>query len=62
MVLAQAGMEARLMLRNGEQLLLAVVIPVIVLVGGVAGADHLGLDLRPPRRSTSSPRACWRWR
>jgi ABC-2 type transport system permease protein len=45
MVAAQAAMEARLMLRNGEQLLLAVVIPVIVLIGGVQGADHLGLDL-----------------
>jgi ABC-2 type transport system permease protein len=33
------------MLRNGEQLLLAVVIPVIVLIGGVRGADALGLDL-----------------
>ena len=43
-VLTQAAMESRLMLRNGEQLLLAVVIPVIVLVGGVAGADALGLD------------------
>ena len=43
-VLAQAGMEARLMLRNGEQLLLAVVIPAIVLVGGVTGADRIGLD------------------
>jgi len=43
MVLAQAAMEARLMLRNGEQLLLAVVIPVIVLVGGVTGARHIGL-------------------
>jgi ABC-2 type transport system permease protein len=43
MVLAQASMEARLMLRNGEQLLLAVVIPVIVLVGGVSGAHHVGL-------------------
>jgi ABC-2 type transport system permease protein len=42
-VLAQAGMESRLMLRNGEQLLLAVVIPVVVLVGGVEGAKHLGL-------------------
>lgn len=31
------------MLRNGEQLLLAVVIPVIVLVGGVEGAQHLDL-------------------
>jgi ABC-2 type transport system permease protein len=45
MVAAQAAMEARLMLRNGEQLLLAVVIPVIVLVGGVNGAERLGLDL-----------------
>ena len=45
MVLAQARMEARLMLRNGEQLLLAIVIPVIVLVGGVAAAGRLGLDL-----------------
>lgn len=44
-VLAQASMEARLMLRNGEQLLLAVVIPVIVLVGGVQGADHVGISL-----------------
>lgn len=44
-VVAQARMEARLMLRNGEQLLLAIVIPVIVLVGGVLGAERLGLDL-----------------
>jgi ABC-2 type transport system permease protein len=42
-VAAQAAMESRLMLRNGEQLLLAVVIPVIVLVGGVAGAHHIGI-------------------
>ncbi|MDQ6686810.1 MAG: ABC transporter permease [Actinomycetota bacterium] len=45
MVAAQAAMESRLMLRNGEQLLLAVVIPVVVLVGGVEGAHHLGLHL-----------------
>ena len=43
-VLAQASMETRLMVRNGEQLLLAVVIPVIVLIGGVRGAAHLGLE------------------
>jgi ABC-2 type transport system permease protein len=42
-VAAQAAIEARLMLRNGEQLLLAVVIPVIVLVGGVSGAHRIGL-------------------
>ena len=43
-VLAQAGMEARLMMRNGEQLLLAVVIPVIVLIGSVKGASRVGLE------------------
>ncbi len=43
-VLTQASMEARLMLRNGEQLLLAVVIPVIVLVAGVRGAERIDLD------------------
>src|SRR4029077_13269442 len=47
-VLAQASMEARLMLRNGEQLLLAVVIPVIVLIGGVRGAEPRGIEF--PRR------------
>ena len=48
-VLAQATMESRLMMRNGEQLLLAVVIPVIVLLGGVVAAAHidLGLSERP---------------
>ncbi|MHB1801469.1 MAG: ABC transporter permease [Actinomycetes bacterium] len=34
-VLAHAGHELRLQLRNGEQLLLTVVIPILVLVGGV---------------------------
>ncbi|WP_017557472.1 ABC transporter permease [Nocardiopsis baichengensis] len=33
MVAAQAGMELRIMLRNGEQLLLTMVIPVLLLVG-----------------------------
>jgi len=42
-VFAQAKMEARLMVRNGEQLLLAVVIPVLVLVGGVVGAHRVGI-------------------
>ncbi|MEJ7833716.1 MAG: ABC transporter permease [Nocardioides sp.] len=54
-VLAQAGMEARLMLRNGEQLLLAVVIPVIVLVGGVKGAARIGLDLTGPAVDVLTP-------
>ena len=44
-VRAQAGMETKLLLRNGEQLLIAVVIPVIVLVGGVLASRHLDLKL-----------------
>lgn len=55
MVLAQAGMEARLMLRNGEQLLLAVVIPVIVLIGGVMGSDRIGLDFTRSAVDTLTP-------
>ena len=47
-VLAQAAMESRLMLRNGEQLLLAVVIPVIVL-------DRRGHGGRPPRPRPLAP-------
>lgn len=54
-VVAQAGMEARLMLRNGEQLLLAVVIPVIVLIGGVRGSDSIGLDLSHPPVDVFTP-------
>ena len=37
-------METKLLLRNGEQLLLAVVIPLLVLVGAVRGAPRLDLD------------------
>jgi ABC-2 type transport system permease protein len=44
-VRAQARMETRLLLRNGEQLLLAVVIPVLVLVGGVVALSHVDLSL-----------------
>lgn len=36
-VLAQAAFEARMVLRNGEQVLVAVVIPVLALVGLVQG-------------------------
>ena len=43
------------MLRNGEQLLLAVVIPVIVLVGMVRGADRLGLDYDHPAVDVVTP-------
>jgi ABC-2 type transport system permease protein len=55
MVLAQARMESRLILRNGEQLLLAVVIPVIVLVGGVTGAKHVGLHFAHPPVDVFTP-------
>jgi ABC-2 type transport system permease protein len=48
MILAQARMESRLIVRNGEQLLLAVVIPVLVLVGIVKGAGQLGLHYDHP--------------
>lgn len=44
-VRAQARMEALLMLRNGEQLLLAVVIPLVVLVGGLYAADRVDLGI-----------------
>ncbi len=48
MVLAQAAMETRLLLRNGEQVLLAVVIPLLVLIGGVLAGDRFDLtDGRP---------------
>ena len=44
-VLAQVSMESRLLLRNGEQLLLAVVIPVLVLFGGVMAVEYADLSL-----------------
>lgn len=43
-VLAQTTMETRLLVRNGEQLLLAIVIPLLVLVGGALAAERVGLD------------------
>ena len=55
MVAAQAAMEARLMLRNGEQLLLAVVIPVIVLVGGVEGSHRMGISFSHPAVDVFTP-------
>ncbi len=44
-VVAQAGLESRLLLRNGEQLLLALVIPVLVLLAGVLAVGRLDLSL-----------------
>ncbi|GAA1923641.1 ABC transporter permease [Nocardioides marmoribigeumensis] len=54
-VLAQARMEARLMLRNGEQLLLALAIPVLVLVGGVAAIERQNLSLSHTAIDTLAP-------
>ena len=48
MVAAQARIETRLLLRNAEQLLLALVIPVLVLIGGHAAGGLL--DPGPGRR------------
>jgi ABC-2 type transport system permease protein len=55
MVLAQARMETRLLLRNGEQLLLAVVIPLIVLVAGISGAEHFDLTFSRSPVDTLTP-------
>ena len=54
-VLAQTRMETKLLLRNGEQLLLAVVIPVIVLVGGVLASGRVGLDFPAGTVDTLAP-------
>jgi len=54
-VAAQVRMETRLLLRNGEQLLLAVVIPLLVLVGGVLAADSVGLEFAQSPVDTLTP-------
>jgi ABC-2 type transport system permease protein len=41
-------METRLLLRNGEQLLLAVVIPLLALVAGVLAARRIDLEFDHP--------------
>lgn len=45
-VFSHASMEARLILRNGEQALIAVVIPVAILVMATFFGDRLGLGLQ----------------
>ncbi len=45
-VLSHARMESTLLLRNGEQLLLNLVIPVAALVGGLLFGGRLGLEVR----------------
>ncbi|MEV0587725.1 ABC transporter permease [Nonomuraea sp. NPDC050310] len=47
MVLAQAGAEVRAILRNGEQLLLTLIIPILLLVGfSLAPLVDVGTDRR----------------
>jgi ABC-2 type transport system permease protein len=54
-VWAQTGMETRLLLRNGEQLLLALVIPLVVLLGGVAAAERQSLTFSRPAVDVLTP-------
>jgi ABC-2 type transport system permease protein len=54
MVLTQAGLELRMMLRNGEQLLLTIVIPLLVL-GGLAGVEAMDLGDRGERVDFLTP-------
>ena len=61
MVRAQAGMETRLLLRNGEQVLLALVIPIPLLIGGAESGDVLDLGSGPPDRRPHAGRPS-RWR
>ncbi|MDO5682126.1 MAG: ABC transporter permease [Propionibacteriaceae bacterium] len=44
-ILTHARTEAGLWIRNGEQLLLALVIPIGILIGGRFFGDRLGLDI-----------------
>ncbi|MDQ3484162.1 MAG: ABC transporter permease [Actinomycetota bacterium] len=43
MVRVHAAMETRLLLRNGEQLLLALVFPLLLLIGGAKSGDVIDL-------------------
>ncbi len=54
-VLAQTVIETRLMTRNGEQLLLAVVIPLLVLFAGVAAIERQNLSLSHTPIDTLAP-------
>jgi ABC-2 type transport system permease protein len=54
MVLTQAGLELRMMLRNGEQLLLTIVIPLLVL-GVLTGIETMNLGDRGERVDFLTP-------
>jgi len=46
-ILRHAAMEARLVARNGEQLLLALVIPISLLVGQAVAGERFGIAAEP---------------
>lgn len=48
MIASQARMEIRLLIRNGEQVVLALVIPMLALVGGTVAADRLDIGGNRP--------------
>jgi ABC-2 type transport system permease protein len=54
-VRAQATMETRLLVRNGEQLLLALVIPLLVLFAGVTAIERQNLSLSHTAIDTLAP-------
>jgi len=55
-VRAQAGLEWRLMMANGEQILLTLIIPVVLLVGlGLTDFVDLGADSRSERLAILVP-------
>lgn len=58
MLLAQTALETRMLLRNGEQLLLTVIIPTVLLVL-FSAVDVVSVE-GPASGSTSSRPACWR--
>lgn len=60
-VLRQARTEALLLVRNGEQLLLALVIPAVALVVGTRLFDRWGTDLLSPAQFAASVLALAIW-
>ena len=60
--LAQTAFEARAILRNGEQLLVTIIVPVLVLVGLTRVTCDRPRHRRRQRGSTSSRRASSPWR
>lgn len=56
MILAQTALETRMLLRNGEQLLLTVIIPALLLT--LFSAVDI-IDTGAGSLSTSSPPASW---